>query len=343
MTKYVPIDTSPRRQFEEDATGSLPQDEEFEIALDNIDTDLDDAEEELAAAAAAKVDKPKKPEAKKPHRSQKRIMQLANEKRELAELLEAERQKNAELQRTTVATVKTSKQGTKAALEAKIVSLSARLKQAMVEGDTDQTIELNDELLNTKMELAVLAAEISNIQEPEAAPRAPSKAQPQVSRKALAWVEAHPAFKTDPVFYGAAMATNNRLMQEGFDPDSDDFYDELNERLAPKFPEVFGDLPQDDVESEEDTDSSDFDGEELPDVKPVSKKPSPKQTVSASARPTGKGATPPRKSEKVTLTQDELAQAHRMGISPEKYALRKMHMAKNKRADGYTPIFIPTH
>lgn len=329
MTNYKPIDTKPRVQFEEDNA--------IEIDVTDIETEVEASGDDLEEAQSP-VEVPKAPARvqHKASRSQKRIQQLAAQKREMEAELEASRREIEELRKAAYTGTKTGKESTKIALEGKIQGIVAQLRQAMTDGDQDLVITLQDDLMNAKMELAGLTAEISSMREPETT-KAPARA-PEVSQKALDWIEDHPAFKTDPLFHGAAMAVNNKLVKEGYDHTTDEFYEELNARLAPKFPEVFGDTEQDDVELEEDTDSSDFDGAPT-DVKPKAK-PSPKQTVAASARPSGKGATPPRKSEKVTLTQVELAQATRMGITPEKYALRKMHLERNRGVDGYTPIHI---
>lgn len=334
FTNYKPINTSGARDFGEDTN-------DIEVVIeDEIETELLDAEQEIEEPKEPV--QPKKPAfqaPKKPHRSQKRIQQLAQQKRDLEAQLEEERRKNQELQRSYVVADKNGKEGTKLALTKTIEALTAQLRQSMVDGDADKTVELQDALMNAKMELRSIESVIKNIKEPEPVKPAP-KAQ-EVSHKAMEWVEDHPQFKTDPVFYGAAIALNNKLIAEGFDSDSDEFYEELNSRLAPKFPEVFGDLNESVVESEEDTDSSDTDGEELTDVKPKSVKPSPKQTVAASARPVGK-TIPVRKTQQVTLSDADLAMATRMGLDPKKYALRKMHMSKNRGEDGYAPIFIPT-
>ena len=65
------------------------------------------------------------------------------------------------------------------------------------------------------------------------------QARPQPSSKALAWAEKNPWFRSDEEMTDYAQRIHRGLVAEGFDTESDDYYDELTNRVKNKFPESF--------------------------------------------------------------------------------------------------------
>lgn len=65
------------------------------------------------------------------------------------------------------------------------------------------------------------------------------QARPQPSSKALAWAEKNPWFRQDEEMTDYAQRIHRGLVAEGFDTESDDYYDELTNRVKNKFPESF--------------------------------------------------------------------------------------------------------
>ena len=63
--------------------------------------------------------------------------------------------------------------------------------------------------------------------------------RPQPSQKALAWAEKNTWFRSDPEMTDYAQRIHRGLVAEGFDTESDDYYDELTNRVKNKFPESF--------------------------------------------------------------------------------------------------------
>jgi len=66
-----------------------------------------------------------------------------------------------------------------------------------------------------------------------------NQARPQPSSKALAWAERNPWFRSDEEMTEYAQRIHRGLVAEGFDTESDDYYDELTNRVKNKFPESF--------------------------------------------------------------------------------------------------------
>jgi hypothetical protein len=70
--------------------------------------------------------------------------------------------------------------------------------------------------------------------------QAPTQEQrPQPSSKALAWAEKNTWFRSDSDMTDYAQRIHRGLVAEGFDTESDEYYDELTNRVKTKFPESF--------------------------------------------------------------------------------------------------------
>ena len=63
--------------------------------------------------------------------------------------------------------------------------------------------------------------------------------RPQPSQKALAWAEKNTWFRSDAEMTDYAQRIHRGLVAEGFDTESDDYYNELTNRVKNKFPESF--------------------------------------------------------------------------------------------------------
>tara|TARA_B100001063_G_scaffold95587_1_gene89245 strand:- start:1125 stop:2060 length:936 start_codon:yes stop_codon:yes gene_type:complete len=66
-----------------------------------------------------------------------------------------------------------------------------------------------------------------------------SQNRPQPSSKALAWAEKNTWFRQDGEMTDFAQRIHRGLVAEGFDTESDEYYDELTNRVKTKFPESF--------------------------------------------------------------------------------------------------------
>ena len=110
-------------------------------------------------------------------------------------------------------------------------------------------------------------------------------------------------FGQDQIMTASALAIDLQLKQEGYDPSSSEFYEEVDIRMKVNFPHKFG--------------------EGQP-------KKAPRQVVAGGSR------TPPTsKSKKVTLTQEDVSLARKWNIPLEKYAAEKR---KAETSGEYTNI-----
>ena len=72
----------------------------------------------------------------------------------------------------------------------------------------------------------------------------PVTQRPQPSQKAVDWAEKNTWFKSDPEMTDYAQRIHRGLVAEGFDTESDNYYNELTQRVKLKFPESFNDSDQ---------------------------------------------------------------------------------------------------
>ena len=106
----------------------------------------------------------------------------------------------------------------------------------------------------------------------------------------------------------AALAIDAELKEEGFSPNDNEFYQEIDNRVKAAFPHKFGEVQ----ERMQETTSS------------------PAQVVSGSTR------SSPSSKNKVKLTQEDMRLAEKWNIPLETYAAEKLKVTK---ADGeYTDI-----
>jgi len=139
-----------------------------------------------------------------------------------------------------------------ARIEAQIASARRNYKDAYEAGDTDRMIEAQEALSRAttdkeRYELAKRRADDRVTAEatpvatptPAAAPQ-PVAQQPQVDQKAQGWAEKNAWFGQDEVMTYAAFGIHRKLVEEeGFDPQSDEYYSEIDRRVRAEFPHKF--------------------------------------------------------------------------------------------------------
>ena len=172
------------------------------------------------------------------------------------------------------------------------------LRQAMSIGDTDAAVEAQTKIstltvAQERARQAQIQHERRSQQQPvEQQVQQPPQAQApqQPDPKAEDWAERNTWFGKDQAMTYAAFGIHKELVEdEKFDPSSDEYYNELDKRIAAEFPHKFG---SNSVQSNR-----------------------PVQTVASASR-TAKSSGP----RKVKLTPSQVAIAKKLGVSLEDYA-----------------------
>ena len=191
---------------------------------------------------------------------------------------------------------------TKGRIETQMAALKSVIRRAREEGDVDTETEASSRLTTLVMEQSRLSERASQArEEPSMRPQAsaPQQAPQQVQRrpdpKAEEWAERNEWFGKDVVMSGAVRGIHIDLVQnQGFDPASDEYYDEIDRRMQGIFPEKFG------VKSTQTTNRS----------------PRHVQTVASATRSTGTQNV----RRTVRLRPSQVAIAKKLGVPLEEYA-----------------------
>ena len=118
-----------------------------------------------------------------------------------------------------------------------------------------------------------------------------AQAQQQIDPKAQDWANKNSWFGTDNAMTYTAFDIHRKLVEEeGFDPQSDDYYSEVDKRIRLEFPHKFDNVEQ-------------------------STKEQPVQNVASAKRPAAKG-----RRKTVKLTPSQVAISKRLGVPLEEYA-----------------------
>lgn len=193
-----------------------------------------------------------------------------------------------------------------------------KYRAAYEAGDTDKIIAAQEDLLTAQTELREAEKHERAIQsrtktQPagQPAPTAPQptaqpgNTTPAPSEKALKWAERNPWFgaRGDKEMTALAYGIHERLIRdEGVQPDTDEYYEAIDEAIRTRFPERF---------------------EQEPETRKPPQTRQPSSVVSAPKRSTGAG---PRR---IALTATQVSLAKRLGLTPEQYAKQLMKESNN--------------
>lgn len=182
--------------------------------------------------------------------------------------------------------------------DVEVEKASAALKAAHEAGDTDAFVEAQKALNK-----AVLMQERAKAFKPTPLQRAPQPANlpsqqpaqppiPEPDQKAKAWAQRNPWFGKDDEMTSFAYGLHNKLVKSGYDTQSQEYYDAIDNRMRQVFPDNF--------QSDEDK----------PEKVDKAKKPA---TVVA---PTNRVTS----AKKIVLTPTQVSIAKRLGLTLEQYA-----------------------
>ena len=189
-------------------------------------------------------------------------------------------------------------------------------RQAYEEGNTDKVVEAQEAMMRAQSEFQSADYQMNQMNaehqrfaattaqqpqqpqqqyQPYQEPQPPQAQEPpQPTEKAAKWAQDNPWFGQEKDMTALAYGVHERLVRdEGYDPNSDEYFETIDRTMRSKFPEYFGD-------------------EEVSTEEPAAK--SPPVVTAPSSR--NNGAKP----RKVKLTRTQLSLAKRLGLTPEQYA-----------------------
>ena len=298
-TKYIDLEEN------KDELKSIEEDtiqENFETSDKVVEENKDKGEVEKKAAYAQNRINKAVAQAKDFQRRELMAVQYAKQLEEENQKLKATKQsfeKNMFDSRKseTDSTIELAKQAHKQAVEVNDAEAIARatelLSTAIAEKKYIEASEQRSQF-EADYDQAVNQEVESPLQEPQ---QVQEYAEP--SPKAQAWANKNSWFGQDRVATTVALTIHEQLANEGFDLNSDEYYNELDNRLRSEIPNKF----DNNVEA----------------TKPV-------QTVASPSRTTSTGRKP---SNRVELSPSEQRLAKRLGVSFKDYAIQKARLQKS--------------
>lgn len=272
--------------------GKKPSEPPAEVTEDELEDYSDNVKKRIRHLSKGYHDERRRAEAAL--REREEALRLAQQ------VLEENKRLKGDFNKNQDALVETAK----ARAVAELAQAKRMYKEAYEAGDAEKVVEAQEALTAAK----IRAERVANwkptplqIQETPVQPQE-SAQEPAADPKALAWREANPWFGSNQEMTSLALGLHHRLVEEGYDPRSDNYYQQINAGMRRRFPEEF-DAPEE--------------------TKPATK---PRQTnvVAPATR-----STAPKK---ITLTESQMRIIRTLGITPEQYAKQLVEMERSKNA-----------
>ena len=176
-----------------------------------------------------------------------------------------------------------------------VLQAKKQYKDAYEAGDADKVLEAQEKLTSAKIK----AEKIQNftpepLQESSSDVTSDESPAQPVDPKAKEWQDANTWFGSDDEMTSYALGLHTKLVKQGVDPTSNEYYEKIDSRVRELFPDNFEDAP---------------------------KKKRARTVVAPATR-----STAPKK---VTLTQTQVTLAKRLGLTNEQYAKQLAHDMRN--------------
>ena len=250
-------------------------------------------------------------------RSQERIRELTHarhDERRKAERVERELQEaqrvaqalleqNQKLRSVVESGTKVFNENAVKLAETELESAKRKLREAQDTYDNDAIVEAQDALFAARLNLekakSAPAAPLQDVED-VVQTRQPQAQKPQIDPKSLSWQQKNQWFgkegNEDATSF--ALGLDVKLRRQGYDPRSDEYFEQIDARMREKFPELV---------------TSSDEGQEARQTEPKPKQSSAKPNVVASVSRTGTVG-------RIRLTSTQVALARRLGLTPQQYA-----------------------
>jgi len=232
----------------------------------------------------------------------KRINNLVGRMREMERLYETTQKENEDLKKKYSSVGKGYVSEFEGRVTSSVEAAKSKLKKAIEDNDTEGQVAAQEQLAQAKADSVRLTNLKANQKRDEESQKAfqqqqaqmPQQEQPYqpVDYKAEDWAEKNTWFGSDRAMTATAMSYHDVLLQEGFDPTSDEYYTEINSYIRSEFPHKFKQ-----AQEEKKTETK-----------------QPVQTVASAVRKTKSGR------RVVKLTPSQVAIAKRLNVPLEEYA-----------------------
>ena len=303
--------------------------EEVEVPEQEVNYEIEEEEAPQEAAPPQEEDKPEELEGIKTKGAEKRIRQLVRQRKERDEQISKLIAQNESLVNNLQQRENSFNEVSKLNLDASEKQLTDKVTlarnaymEAFESGEKEKLLQAQEMLNEAQVDLKHLnltkaqMEEVAEQPEPVHQPTQQKAIQPTPDPRAEEWATQNEWFGKDKILTVSALTIDQELKSEGYDPDDDEFYHEVDRRLAEAFPHKFK-ASEVAVESDQNRMQENTS--------------TPAQVVGSSSR-----SAPNSSKGKVKLTPEDVKLANKWNIPLETYAAQKLKVAE---ADGeYTQI-----
>ena len=305
--------------------------EEVDIP-ENEEASYEIEEEEVQPQQAEPVQEDQRPQELdgiKTKGAEKRIRQLVRQRKERDEQIAQLLAQNEELSNNLKQKESSFNEVNKLNLDASEKQLTDKVTlarnaymEAFESGEKEKLLQAQEMLNEAQVDLKHLnltkaqIEEVAEQPEPEQVAPVQQPVQQTPDPRAEEWAANNEWFGKDKILTVSALTIDQELKAEGYDPDDEEFYQEVDRRLAEAFPHKFksSEVPVEENQNRVQEDTS-----------------VPAQVVGSSSR-----STPNSSKSKIKLTKEDVRLANKWNIPLETYAAQKLKVAE---ADGeYTQI-----
>ena len=282
----------------------------------SVEYELEEVQEtpEIESSSLVQEEVPEELEGIETNGAQKRIRQLVKQRKDRDSQIQSLITRNEQLSSTLQNKDKELFDVNKLSLDTSEKQLTDKVAlarkvylEAFEDGDKEMLLNAQESLNDAQADLKMVNFAKVNYQErPEQAQPVPHQPRPQQTQdpRATEWAEKNEWFGKDTIRTAAALAIDAELKGEGYDPNDNEFYEEVNKRLQEAFPQKYERVQANTSQ--------------------------PAQVVSGASR------SSPTSGKKVKLSKEDVSLAQKWGIPLEQYAAEKL---KVSQADGeYTNI-----
>jgi len=247
----------------------------------------------------------------KGYHDERRAKEQALREREAAEAYAKQLiEENNKLKESSTKNQSALLESAKRQVEAELSAAKRAYKDAYESGETDAIVEAQQQLNSAQIRMDKVKSFVptrqaqekplqSNTNTVQQQVQAPSQQEAARDLKAEAWRDENSWFGSDDEMTAFALGYHNKLVKEGVDPQSDDYYEKINSRMRNVFPDQFDD------------------GIDEPEE--------PKKKSSNVVAPATRSTSP----NKVRLTQSQIAIAKRLNVPLDVYAKQVAQLSRN--------------
>jgi len=307
---------------------------EFEIEEEQEEIKVEEEQEQPTVEAVqeevqeepVQEEQPKELEGIETKGAEKRIRQLIRQRKEREEQIEALIKQNEELKTNLAAKDNEVDSIATRSLDANERQLTQNMElarqaymEAFEDGDKEKVLKAQEILNNAQADLKTIQTYKNNLaqklekkeKQVEALPEPVQPQQQAYDPRANEWAEKNKWFGQDTIKTAAALALDAELKEQGYNPNDEEFYEEIDRRLEAAFGQTSNRVQETEGQSNSGTSQ-------------------PAQVVSGASR------SSPSSNKKVKLTKEDVRLANKWGIPLEQYAAEKLKVTS---ADGeYTNI-----